>query len=217
MFRSWASDEDREQFYLYRDPIYLIKRAYLKNHPAFHKSASFLFLVLLIIINIYLIVRYHVPNWICLSFILLAIDDYRIAGSDTYHSIISFQRHNLIVGLIYIIITTIIIISCLWFTGVPDPFGALYGYVMIDQKEYVSIPYCLTPTLWSKTKIENPEDLKDVLNEYKGYHVGNLYKYQEGVAENEFKITNLQGKLKYDITIEKNNNYYSYCIKSYDE
>lgn len=217
MFRGWASDEDREQYYLYRDPIYLIKRAYLKNHPAFHKSASLLFLVLFIIINIYLIIKYHVPNLIGLSFILLAIDDYRIAGSDTYHSIISFQRHNLIVGFIYIIITTIIIISCLWFTGVPDPFGALYGYVMIDQKEYVSIPYCPTPTLWSKTKIEKAEDLKDVLNEYKGYLVGNLYKYQEGIAENEFEITNLQGKLKYDVKIEKNNNYYSYCIKSYDE
>lgn len=88
---------------------------------------------------------------------------------------------------------------------------------MIDQKEYVSIPYCLTPTLWSKTKIENPEDLKDVLNEYKGYLVGNLYKYQEGMKEDEFEITNLQGKLKYDITIEKKNNYYSCCIESYDE
>ena len=112
-----------------------------------------------------------------LSCILLAIDDYRIAGSDTYHSIISYQRHNLIIGFIYTIITIIIVISCLWFTGVPDPFGTLYGYVMIEQKEYVSIPYCLTPTLWSKTKIEKAEDLKDVLNEYKGYQVGGLYKY----------------------------------------
>ena len=62
-------------------------------------------LVLLIIINIYLIIKYHVPNWMSLSCILLAIDDYRIAGSDTYHSIISYQRHNLIIGFIYTIIT----------------------------------------------------------------------------------------------------------------
>ena len=37
------------------------------------------------------------------------------------------------------------------------------------------------------------------------------------MKDDEFEIIDYQGNLKYDVSIGKKNNYYSYSIESYDE
>lgn len=218
MFRWLRSDEEIEDIYFRRHPFLAMQRDYYKRHPHFHKVVSFVSIVVVSMLNLVSIIKNHVPSFYLLSLSLGAYYGYRLAGSDIYTSIISYFRRIEIVNALICVLNLVVFFITIVLTGVYDPFSALYGRIMIEYTDYVSIPYCFDDAIfWSKQDVEKPDDLKSLLKKYTGYDFTSLYKYGYNEKEKEFEIMDYQENLKYTITVRQVNNHYQYFIDEENE
>lgn len=113
-----------------------------------------------------------------------------MAGIEKFLSILSYRKRNGISGALLITINLVVFWVTTFTVGVPDPFSALYGRIMIECTDYVLIPYCFDNVIfWSKNEVEKPDDLKPLLKKYTGYDFTSLYKYGYNEKEKEFEIT----------------------------
>lgn len=161
------------------------------------------------IFKLFLIIKNHVPNFLCVTLLLVIFFDYKLAGTEIFLSILSYRKRNGISGILLITINLVVFWATTLTVGVPDPFSALYGRIMIEYTDYVSIPYCFDNVIfWSKHEVEKPDDLKQLLKKYTGYDFTSLYKYNYTEKENIFEITDYQYDLKYRVTIRYIKNHY---------
>ena len=213
MFRIWNTDRELEEYYSRYHPLYAKIRAYYKIHPDFHKTICFIEVMVCLIFNLFLIIKNHVPNFLCVTLLLVIFYDYKLAGTENFLSILSYRKRNGISGVLLITINLVVFWVTAFTVGVPDPFSALYGRIMIEYTDYVSIPYCFDNVIfWSKHEVEKPDDLKPLLKKYTGYDFTSLYKYGYNEKEKEFEIMDYQENLKYTIIVRQVNNHYQYFI-----